>query len=591
VNFYTEIIKDSPTNRGNIFPLPKGMSNHELDYFGKEVVDGFNSIFLHDDAFAEYVQLNKSVKGYVGRVFADHFVWDFDSVNVEEAQKDAIELCDILYSKYNQDNVKIFFSGNKGFHVLYMSPELLQLESSKINTIVRAVCINFAEMLPTFDLKIYDTTRIFRTPNSKHPASGLYKIPLTYDELSSMSIEDIKQLATQQRKLEFKPNKTELNTDIVYMLEELENNSDIHVKNSSTNILDGIINGFKTGDRNTGYCSVAGLLHSRGIDTLLIHALLKNSNDVSANPISDSELDNIIKSISRYPVKSEFKAIDPSRIKTFKDAGLAWKKLIQESGTFSFGNRYPHINEVMNVTLLGDLIGIVAASGVGKSTLLMDMMNEYSRISNCHGLMLSLEMSDHACFFRGAQIAYKPNLEGNVDSKELAGKLLHDEDVFNQVVDAWDKIVIVDETMSINQIEDWVCIAKDKIPSIRMIGIDYLQFIQNMTDITESMKIARELKDVMKRNRVFGINAIQTNKSIINSFTEVNDNHIEGAQAIKQAHDYLLYFWHSTNDSRRVHGKFGKTRWAYTNKAFDLVRDGLLYHSEDYIHDVNDGGL
>ena len=57
------------------------------------------------------------------------------------------------------------------------------------------------------------------------------------------------------------------------------------------------------------------------------------------------------------------------------------------------------INDVMNVTLLGDLIGIVGNSGTGKSTLCMDFANCLCRERGNYSAFFSLEMASHACFF------------------------------------------------------------------------------------------------------------------------------------------------------------------------------------------------
>jgi hypothetical protein len=51
----------------------------------------------------------------------------------------------------------------------------------------------------TTDLKIYDNKRLFRMPNSIHPKTGLYKIPISYDELNTMKYSDLKQLAQSPR--------------------------------------------------------------------------------------------------------------------------------------------------------------------------------------------------------------------------------------------------------------------------------------------------------------------------------------------------------------------------------------------------------
>lgn len=595
MSYYTELVVGGVVNRNNIIEIPHKKSNLDLDYKEKgntNARDCYSSIYLHTIELKQYVEKYGSVSKYKGVVYSDYLMWDFDGpIDVTKAQNDAIQLYYILSNQYNPKNIRLFFSGNKGFHVLYRAPELEYVNPEQTEHVCKAVCSKIASGLKTFDGSIYDKTKIFRITNSLHTKTNLYKVPLTYEELR-LPIEEIRDLAKTQRSVDYNPDVTSLNTDLLTLIKSIGEKEKKDAPEYRTNsIIEGIAHGFENGKRNSGLTSVAGLLHHRGFDGSFIRAVIGASNKLSPEPLSKNELDSIVSSVSKYSVDPEFQTVDAKKIKTFKDAGESWKKVMDESGSFSFGPRYPHLNTVMENTLLGDLVGIVAASGVGKSTLLMDLMNEYCKEKESYGLMLSLEMSDHACFFRGAQIVYDANVDGNVNSSELAYRLLHEEDLFKDIISSWERICVVDDAMSVNQIEDWIGVAKEKNPHINMVGIDYLQYIRNMSDITESMKIARELKSIVKRTKVIGINAIQTNKSILNSTTEVNDSHIEGAQAIKQAHDYMMYYWHSSQQSTRIHGKFGKTRWSFTNEPFDLVRRGLMYHSEDYIQDETEGGL
>jgi len=51
----------------------------------------------------------------------------------------------------------------------------------------------------TLDTQIYDRVRLWRIPNSIHEGSGLYKIPITIDELNNLSLEEIKEMAQKPR--------------------------------------------------------------------------------------------------------------------------------------------------------------------------------------------------------------------------------------------------------------------------------------------------------------------------------------------------------------------------------------------------------
>jgi len=51
----------------------------------------------------------------------------------------------------------------------------------------------------TVDTRIYDNRRLFRVPRSIHQETGLYKTPLTFDELNALSRNEILRLAEKPR--------------------------------------------------------------------------------------------------------------------------------------------------------------------------------------------------------------------------------------------------------------------------------------------------------------------------------------------------------------------------------------------------------
>ena len=53
----------------------------------------------------------------------------------------------------------------------------------------------FAKGLKTLDLSLYDASQIIRVAGTKNPKSNLYKIPLTAQQLETMSVDEIRTLA------------------------------------------------------------------------------------------------------------------------------------------------------------------------------------------------------------------------------------------------------------------------------------------------------------------------------------------------------------------------------------------------------------
>lgn len=491
---------------------------------------------------------------------------------------------------YSQDNIQIYFSGGKGFHINYLCPELSEIDVGSYEHVVKNACTTIAIGLKSLDDTIYDKTRIIRTPNSKHDKTGLYKIPITYKISKENSMEDIYGLARKQHKISDYIKQPKHDDDLLSLIQANVNKKDDipTSKITKSELVEGIINGFETGSRNSGLFSFASSLHSRGITPDVVLALCSLVNNNSKAPLLSSEVGTIVNSAVRYPtfntreLVKEQPGYKNSEFVTFSQAGELWKEQITKSGDFSLGDRFPHINEVMNVTLLGDLIGIVANSGVGKSTLVMDLVNCLSNVRNTFSAFFSLEMASHACFFRAATITYQSDENGEVSSKKVAYDLLHDQELMKKVGEEWNRILILDKgSISLERIEEYSLIAKE-ITGNRLgsIIIDYGQYIEGASVIDKVMQISRNIKDVIKRLDVIGILNLQCNKEMKNSYIKVEDHHIEGIKAWKQVCDYIMAFWKSVDDNKRLHGKFLKTRWEKDDTRFDMVRDGLKYHTE-----------
>lgn len=155
--------------------------------------DAYTSLFYFNQTQYDTFQKTGSVAGMTD-VTTDKLTFDFDSEDdVEIARIDAVELVKRLQGQgYTEDNIRVFFSGNKGFEVS------VQLESERLTpSETKNICMNIADGLATVDSKIYNATRIFRLPLTKHNKSGLFKYPLGIDDLRNLSVDDIKTAAQQ----------------------------------------------------------------------------------------------------------------------------------------------------------------------------------------------------------------------------------------------------------------------------------------------------------------------------------------------------------------------------------------------------------
>jgi len=181
--------------------VAKFIENQEKDYYG--------SIFLYNEdqkrKAEELIEVTKDGKTFtrpkgvsgIKEVVTNRLVFDFDSANLQEARLDTLELIQRLEKNgVNSQDLNICFSGSKGFSVELSTTERFTPEEFK--TIVHSL----ASDLKTFDPKIVDPNRVFRIPFTKHPKTGLYKTPLSKDELEGLSVDEIKELSSKPIKVD-----------------------------------------------------------------------------------------------------------------------------------------------------------------------------------------------------------------------------------------------------------------------------------------------------------------------------------------------------------------------------------------------------
>lgn len=109
-----------------------------------------------------------------------------------ELKQECERILDVLETVLgiDENQVGLAFSGSKGVH-LYIPPEVLGVRPAwNLNEAYRHMAERIATLaqLPSLDLKIYDRRRVLRVVNSVHNKTGLYKIPLTWEEFRSWSL-------------------------------------------------------------------------------------------------------------------------------------------------------------------------------------------------------------------------------------------------------------------------------------------------------------------------------------------------------------------------------------------------------------------
>ena len=116
-------------------------------------------------------------------VVTNRLVFDFDSnESLSLSKDDALMACSRLIERgIPTEAIQLHFSGNKGYSVEVETDTILTPPEFKNITIA------IAGDLKTYDKVVTNPGRIFRIGYTRHQKSGLYKIPLSFQELSDAS--------------------------------------------------------------------------------------------------------------------------------------------------------------------------------------------------------------------------------------------------------------------------------------------------------------------------------------------------------------------------------------------------------------------
>ena len=202
---FREYAIGSVSNRNNFKPI-----NFENSL--KNQNESFRSLYQHNEGLVKYAEAQeqirgkKTVSGYKKTVAASELVLDIDvKDNLDRALAVTRSLTARLKSDFNvdPDSLRIQFSGNKGFHLeipaelfggFSPSEDLPKIQAA----IARELSQGFEDVV---DLDIYFHVALYRIENTRHSVSGLYTIPLSYDDLLKLSIDQIRDLAKSPQDL------------------------------------------------------------------------------------------------------------------------------------------------------------------------------------------------------------------------------------------------------------------------------------------------------------------------------------------------------------------------------------------------------
>lgn len=298
VGYGFEINGERGFSRGNYIPYP-GITIFSKEHHQYSV---FSSAYRYSNT-----DLSKA------DLYGDLYL-DFDDVNgFERVRKDALMALSYLKICYKipEQYIRIYFSGNKGIH-LVVPAEILGIEPMNLlHGVFKYIANSIKSFTPnkTIDTKIYDNRRMFRIPNTKHEKSGLFKIPLTYDELKNMDEDSIRSMAEHQREIQYQSyaginNFAQQQFKRMideYFIFDKESRKDHKFKtkyNFTPPCIQTILeNGAEEGQRNITIACLAGFCKNSGKSLNESIDFISEWNEKNTKPTPEQELKKTIKSI------------------------------------------------------------------------------------------------------------------------------------------------------------------------------------------------------------------------------------------------------------------------------------------------------
>lgn len=430
--------------------------------------DFYYGVYTYEEKHYEQWKKTKSLAG-IRDVTTDLLLWDFDYQDeLEVARKDAREAYSRLLKKgFSTDDIQIYFSGNRGFHLIIKLED--RLKRKEFENIVFGLCGD----LKTLDTTVKDQQRLIRMPFTKNQKTGLYCVPLTLDEFNDKPISAIqakaKELSIEDWELysRWKNKKAALPGAIIELKEmtlkeqkEEKNNLKFDdrldvarkpkwLSPTKFALQEGF---FKEGERNTAFMILAATYRAHGLPKEIVWRMLKGVAELQAKrtggeeysadqlwkevvctvysehwkggTYSESETELLRLTAERFNLEPE-DLRSKNRLVTYKDMKAKVLELAENFSNQRIFTGFDQIDKSI-VIVKGMAFGILGAPGAGKTSVINKMV-KHNASQGRRVLFESLDMSD-------VMMGIKPalsKLEGNYDfgtlMKSLENKINVDE--------------------------------------------------------------------------------------------------------------------------------------------------------------------
>lgn len=538
--------------------------------------DYYISIYKYNEDQKKKVDATGSVSG-IKDVTTDVLVWDFDSsANPEAARLDTVELARRLVEDHNvdPDSIQCYYSGSKGFHVVLPIEDTINPEQFKKAT------VEIAKGLNTFDAVVSDPARVIRMQKTKHPKTGLYKIPLHIADVYEMNLDEIKTKASSpSHSFDFSNEKAKLNKSLFTIPEKKTKEAPRAEDELTAPAPKGwkpykwaIAQGhFESGERHNALMVLAATCRALGYDKEQTYYMCKSALKKQARRTGNEEFgkeelwNNIIEEsvfsdrweggqyspktnpwLKSYCERMGFDENDSNNdpIVQLHDIENEFVDYVENIDKNTILTGIPSLDKAMPLTV-GMNLGLIGAASSGKTALCLKILKNTSD-AGVVSVFASLDMRRNRLY---EKLLYRVS---GLSRDELYRRIREGKaaDIFMKVREEYKNVYFYDRSCpSVEDIKEYVLrIEETTGKKVKLLMVDYFERInaERSDETAASKEVAGKLQDLVNDMNICLITLVQPNKFSLSGGPDkpiLNYTAIKGSSYLYQAFRSVISIW------------------------------------------------
>jgi len=310
--------------------------------------------------------------------------------------------------------------------------------------------------------------------------------------------------------------------------------------------------GVEQGQRNSTATKLAGYWINK-LPPKDVKSFLYMWNRNNNPPLEDSDLETVVKSVSRYEPDKSQKRVDISNVYDAERMLKEYRTHIRNLKKNRFITGIKEIDKRVRGVAGGEVLTLIARAGSFKTAMLQNLLRNYIQNSSWAAVFFSIEMPISSVTER-----YQEIVQG-CSGKDIEGFYTSTDDGAEQFVANLEKdfikelknLFVVPVKVGISDIAAYVTLIEQEFNvKIGVVGIDYLGLMDGpgTNEYEVISKLSRDTKTMAKMINLPVILLSQVSRKGGSGYNEINLDHARGSGAIEEGADFVLGLWQAERE-------------------------------------------